>query len=197
MNQDNDESREQLAARRVTAALGSHQVASDIFDDTVADFLGVNRTDARCLDLIGREGRLTAGQLAQSSGLTTGAVTIVIDRLSSAGYVRRVRDPDDRRKVYVETTREFGDIRARIASHFERLMPAILAEFSPKQIEGIVALLELGSLVNRAMAEVLKEHIAPRTAKIADRQARAAAFERAARGAMSRVAAGLPSKAPG
>jgi DNA-binding MarR family transcriptional regulator len=194
VNQDNDESREQAAARRVTAALSAHQVASDIFDDAIANFLGVNRTDARCLDLVGREGRITAGRLAESSGLTTGAVTIVIDRLSSAGYVRRVRDPDDRRKVYVEMTPELGDIRARIASHFERLMPAILAEFSPKQIEGIVALLELSSLLNRAVSDVLKEHIAPKSATVAARQAQARAFERAARGAVSRAAAGLPSK---
>jgi DNA-binding MarR family transcriptional regulator len=197
VNQDNDESREEAAARRVTAALGTHQVASDIFDDTIANFLGVNRTDARCLDLIGREGRITAGRLAESSSLTTGAVTVVIDRLSAAGYVRRVRDPNDRRKVYVETTPELGEIRTRVASHFERLMPAILSEFSPKQIEGIVALLELASLLNRAVSEVLKEHVAPKAATVADRQAQARAFERAARGAVSRVAAGLPPKAAG
>jgi DNA-binding MarR family transcriptional regulator len=194
VNQDNDESREQAATRRVAAAMSAHQVASDIFDDTMANFLGVNRTDARCLDLIAREGRITAGRLSGASGLTTGAVTVVVDRLSSAGYVRRVRDPDDRRKVYVEMTPELRDIRARVAGNLDRLMPAILADFSPKQIEGIVALLELASLVNRAMSDLLKEQVVPKTATVADRQQVARTFERAARGAMSRAAAGLPAK---
>lgn len=189
MNQDIDESREDLAARRVAAALGAHQVADDAFEDALADFLGLNRTDARCLDLIGREGRITAGRLAATSGLTTGAVTVVIDRLSSAGYVRRVRDPDDRRKVYVEMTPELGDIRARVSNHFDRLAPAILAEFSPKQVEGIVAFLEVRALVRRALSDVLRTHIAPKAAKLGDRQDRARIFERAARSAISKVAA--------
>jgi DNA-binding MarR family transcriptional regulator len=173
----------------VAAALGAHQVADDAFEDTLTEFLGLNRTDARCLDLIGREGRVTAGRLATMSGLTTGAVTVVIDRLSSAGSVRRVRDPDDRRKVYVEMTPELDAIRARVSNHFEKLAPAILGEFSPKQIEGIVAFLEVRALVKRALSEVLRTHIAPKAAKLGDREERARAFERAARGAITRAAA--------
>jgi DNA-binding MarR family transcriptional regulator len=193
MNQDTRLSRDRIA--RVVDAVRDHQVANDIFDDVLSDFLGINRTDARCMDLIDREGRMTAGKLATESGLTTGAVTIVLDRLERAGYVRRVRDPADRRKVYVEMTTEMRDIGARVFSHFEKLTPAILEDFSPKQIEGLVAFLELGSLVNRAMSDVLKEHIAPKTATVADRLEQAREFERAARGTMSKVAATLQARA--
>jgi len=195
MAQDIDLSRQK--ASRVVNAVRAHQVASDIFDDALAEFLGINRTDARCMNLLDREGRMTAGKLATESGLTTGAVTVVLDRLERAGYVRRVRDPADRRKVYVEKTPEMRDIGARIFSHFEKLTPAIVEEFSPKQIEGIVAFLELGSLVNRAMSDILREHVAPKSATVANRQEQAKAFERAARGAVSKVAAGLPSKPAG
>jgi DNA-binding MarR family transcriptional regulator len=56
----------------------------------------------RCLDLIGRLGPLTAGRLAEESGLTTGAVTFILDHLEEAGMVTRRRDTEDRRRVWVE-----------------------------------------------------------------------------------------------
>jgi DNA-binding MarR family transcriptional regulator len=79
-------------------------VANDIADQAVADYLGINRTDARCLDIIGRVGGVTAGRLARESGLSTGAVTTVLDRLERAGLARRRSDPDDGRRVLVEMT---------------------------------------------------------------------------------------------
>jgi DNA-binding MarR family transcriptional regulator len=80
------------------------QSAVDELDEAAAKALGVNRTDMRCLDIIDREGAVTAGRLAEASGLTTAAVTAVLDRLERAGYARRVRDDRDRRRVHVELT---------------------------------------------------------------------------------------------
>ena len=74
------------------------------FDDATADRLGINRTDLNCIDIIERHGGITAGELAAEAGLTTGAVTAVIDRLERAGYARRVRDDEDRRRIKVEVT---------------------------------------------------------------------------------------------
>ena len=79
-------------------------VANDIADHAVADYLGINRTDARCLDIIERLGGVTAGRLARESGLSTGAVTTVLDRLERSGLARRTSDPGDRRRVLVEMT---------------------------------------------------------------------------------------------
>ena len=81
----------------------------DEFDEAAAERLGINRTDLRCMDILGRYelttgGHMTAGQLAEASGLTTGGVTAVIDRLQKLGYVRRVQDSADRRRVLVEVT---------------------------------------------------------------------------------------------
>jgi DNA-binding MarR family transcriptional regulator len=81
-----------------------HQNAQDAFDDAACAFLGINRTDGRCLDILDQHGQMTAGALAQESGLSTGAVTTLLDRLERAGYVRRVRDTADRRRVLVELT---------------------------------------------------------------------------------------------
>jgi DNA-binding MarR family transcriptional regulator len=77
------------------------------FDALAAKRLGVSTTDLHCLNIIESNGGVTAGDLARLSGLTTGAVTGVIDRLEDTGYARRVADPADRRKVNVEVTDEF------------------------------------------------------------------------------------------
>lgn len=76
-----------------------------MFHQAVADVLGLHVTDHKCLDLVYRFGAMPAGRLAELTGLTTGAVTGIIDRLEKAGYVRRANDPKDRRRTIVEPTR--------------------------------------------------------------------------------------------
>lgn len=80
--------------------------AASEFDEGLAKKLKLSRTDMRCLELIGQHGPLTAGQLALESGLTTGAVTFILDRLEEAGMVARRRDTEDRRRVWVEIVPE-------------------------------------------------------------------------------------------
>ena len=79
---------------------------SVLISDAVAKLVGLNSTDLECLDLLGLAGATTAGQLATATGLTTGAMTAVIDRLERAGFARRVRDAGDRRCVLVEARLE-------------------------------------------------------------------------------------------
>ena len=76
-----------------------------MFHQAVADVLGLHITDHKCLDIIYRYGAMPAGRLAELTGLTTGAVTGIIDRLEKSGYVRRTDDPKDRRRIIVEPTR--------------------------------------------------------------------------------------------
>jgi DNA-binding transcriptional ArsR family regulator len=76
--------------------------ATVMFHSAVAERAGLSATEHKAMDILSRAGPLTAGQLAEHTGLTTGAVTGLIDRLEGAGFVRRARDPDDRRKVIVE-----------------------------------------------------------------------------------------------
>jgi DNA-binding MarR family transcriptional regulator len=75
-----------------------------MFHQAIADVLGLHITDHKCLDLITRYGAMPAGRLAELTGLTTGAVTGIIDRLEEAGYVRRTNDPKDRRRTIVQPT---------------------------------------------------------------------------------------------
>lgn len=82
--------------------------ASAMLGHAVAERLGLHPTDWECVTLLvdAEEGSMTAGQLAQLTGLTTGAITGVIDRLEAAGYARRERDKDDRRRVIVRLVPE-------------------------------------------------------------------------------------------
>jgi DNA-binding MarR family transcriptional regulator len=81
---------------------------SVLLSDTVAKLVGANSTDLECLDLLSLSGPMTAGQLAAHTGLTTGAITGVIDRLERAGFARRLRNTEDRRSVIVEVVQERG-----------------------------------------------------------------------------------------
>ncbi len=116
------------------------QEATARFDEAVAEAIGVNRTDMRCLEVVGREGPVTAGRLAEATGLTTGAMTTALDRLERAGLARRTRDTADRRRVLVEMTpkavggaaRLFGEHIAHAERMYRRLNQAqleLLLEF--------------------------------------------------------------------
>jgi DNA-binding MarR family transcriptional regulator len=76
-----------------------------LFHQAVADVVGLHITDHQCMHFIHRYGAMPAGRLAELTGLTTGAVTGIIDRLEKAGYVRRTNDPKDRRRIIVEPVR--------------------------------------------------------------------------------------------
>jgi DNA-binding MarR family transcriptional regulator len=76
-----------------------------MFHQVLADELGLYITDHKCMDIIHRFGAMPAGKLGEMTGLTTGAITGMIDRLEKAGYVRRTNDPKDRRKTIVEPVR--------------------------------------------------------------------------------------------
>lgn len=93
-----------------------------LIHQAVAHRFGLNPTDLKCLDLARHEDRLTAGRLAEVTGMSTSAITAVLDRMERAGFIERRRDTNDRRKVFVvstgrrelETTRAFAPLRAAV-----------------------------------------------------------------------------------
>jgi DNA-binding MarR family transcriptional regulator len=132
------------------------QTAVDEMDDAATRALGINRTDGRALDVIDREGPITAGKLAERSGLTTAAVTTVIDRLEAAGYARRVRDPDDRRRVLVELTplarQRAADIWGPLADTAKEL-----ANYSIEELELLRDFARRSRELNQARAAEVRE----------------------------------------
>ncbi|HEY6443863.1 MAG TPA: MarR family transcriptional regulator [Candidatus Acidoferrales bacterium] len=81
----------------------------DRLDEAAAARLRISRTDFRCLDILSRGSAITPGRLAKEMGLTTGAITALLDRLEKAGYVMRRRDLKDRRRILVEPSKRATD----------------------------------------------------------------------------------------
>lgn len=97
-----------LSNERIERLLGLERAVrqttgqSTMVSEAIARRFNLTSSDLECLDLVcAAEGTLSAGQLAEASGLSTGAITGVVDRLERAGYVTRERDPADRRRVVV------------------------------------------------------------------------------------------------
>ena len=133
------------------------QTANQTFDHAVADLLGINQTDFRCVDVIQRTGRITAGDLARASGLTTGAVTTVIDRLERAGYARRVADPSDRRRVLVEITPKLLRMTEEYYAPLAKAAYEAFESYSDEQLEFVREFHRAGSELNERMAAKLRE----------------------------------------
>jgi DNA-binding MarR family transcriptional regulator len=96
-------SRDELI-REFIAAVRASQTATEMLDSTVADYLGLDRSAYRALDILDQEGPMTAGRLAERARLSPGATTALLDRLEEKGLARRARDTQDRRRVLVEVT---------------------------------------------------------------------------------------------
>ena len=90
----------------VLRSLRRVNLQGSLFGQTVAIRFGLTESDIEALEVLIDSGAATAGRLSDLTGLTTGAVTRVIDRLEQAGYVRRIPDPADRRRVIVEVVPE-------------------------------------------------------------------------------------------
>ncbi|CAM4319120.1 MarR family transcriptional regulator [Nocardiopsis rhodophaea] len=90
------------------------------FHAALASHVGINITDVNCLGALDKNGAMSPGELAVHSGLSRGgAITAVVDRLEKAGFVRRRRDDEDRRKVLVELIRDGA--YARLTQTFNAL----------------------------------------------------------------------------
>jgi DNA-binding MarR family transcriptional regulator len=113
-----------------------------LHNQVVAQRIGLGGSDSQFVSLLNLHGPLTAGRLAELSGLTTGTVTGVIDRLERAGYVRRHRDESDRRRVLVAPV---PAAMAELAQHYAeqgRHADAVLRRRDPAQLRVIAEFLD-------------------------------------------------------
>jgi DNA-binding MarR family transcriptional regulator len=105
---------------------------SVVFRYAIADRLGLTVSDLECLDFLADAGSATAGQVAERTNLTTGAVTSMLRRLQQAGYLTAERDPADRRRVIVTLRPErIAELRRpydRFAERVERLVEGYSVE---------------------------------------------------------------------
>lgn len=111
------------------------QNAQDVFDDAAVDVLGINRSDGRCLDILDHQGPLTAGELARRADLSSAAITALVDRMERAGYLTRVRDTVDRRRVLIAGTEQAQDKCSAIWGPIEKESTTFLGGFTDKELQ--------------------------------------------------------------
>lgn len=132
--------------------LGREMSTQTVFlHQAIAQSAGLNATDTKCIDLILRcqEEQVTAGWLSQQSGLTTGAITHILDRLEKRRYIRRVRDTHDRRRVFIVANRARLKPLEPKYEAIGRAFMAVLEQFSDDELQLICNYLEKTSEISR------------------------------------------------
>jgi DNA-binding MarR family transcriptional regulator len=109
----------------------------DGLDECAAAHFGVNRTDLRVIDTLRSRGPLTASELARAVGLTSGGLSIALERLERLGYIRRSPHPDDRRSVLVEATEAVAPIEQEVFGRLGKRMNQLLRGYSNEQLATI------------------------------------------------------------
>ena len=105
-----------------------------LIQQSVADRLGLIPTDLRCLEAVRREPRLTAGRLAEITSMSTSATTAALDRLEHRGFIRRVRDDVDRRRVFVVSTGQLEEESARLLAPLDAVAAEIIERYDDAQL---------------------------------------------------------------
>ena len=143
--------------RALGEEIRASQRAVDVLDDLVAELMGINRTDARCLDILEERGRMSAGQLASESGLSTGAVTAVVDRLERSGYARRVADSSDRRRVLVELTDKARELVWELMGRpMREASGPVIERYSDAELKLLIEFQRRGREIQERHAEALR-----------------------------------------
>jgi DNA-binding MarR family transcriptional regulator len=117
----------QLWLRELNGRL--HQV-----NDAVGSHLDLRSADIEILDLVARRGPMSPGAVAETTGVHPATLTGIIDRLERGGWVSRVPDPGDRRKLQIEARTERGGEMARLYAPMNRSIASICAELTPSQL---------------------------------------------------------------
>ena len=146
-----------LEALRRTASL------MQLMGQATADHIGINTTALNCLNILSFTGSMTAGQLAQATGLTTASITGVIDRLEQAGYAHRERDPHDRRRVVIHlspdvATRDVAPVIAPVFAAWQE----IAASYTDEELELIAGFQRRAETAMRHQLTLMR-HLHPGT----------------------------------
>lgn len=123
-----------------------------LYQQNVAAYLGLYNNDFLSIDILHEKGPVTAGELSRLTGLTTGSVTSLIDRLERSGFVRRQQDPHDRRKVIIVPLYEDKEDVSAAYLQLHEEMVKLASNYSDEELELITQFL------NKA-GSVLEEQI--------------------------------------
>ena len=159
-----DHGRDALICRVMLAERRLQSIAM-LYAMATADALHMNPSDLLCLGILGSTGPITAGQLADIIGLSTGAVTGLVDRLERLDLVRRERDEQDRRRVVLhlnadrteELDKAFVPMLEAAWQHLEQFSDDELRVID-RYVSGAIAFMREATARARAVSEALPPH---------------------------------------
>jgi len=125
-----------------------------LIHQAIADQLGLGPTDLKCLDAAREEAQLTPGRLAEITGLSTSATTAALDRLERRGLIKRLRDDDDRRRVFIRSTGQHESETAHLYAPLAMATAEILDQYTVEQLRLIADFLER---LNQANGELIRQ----------------------------------------
>jgi DNA-binding MarR family transcriptional regulator len=138
-------SSEKPHTREAGVLLGREFITAVVmFHESVGRLLGLTAVERKCLDVLDRCGPMTAGAISENTGLTTGAVTGLIDRLRGRGFVSREADPKDGRRVLVSLLPHPAseELRASVFGPLGADMQALTDTYTPEQLATIADFLQ-------------------------------------------------------
>lgn len=145
------------AINSVIRSLRRVNLQGSFFGQTVAIRFGLSESDVEALEVLLDQGTATAGRLSELMGLTTGAVTRVIDRLEQAGYVRRISDAADRRRVIVELVPEKMIAIQEAMAGYDEKSASELGRYSEAELAVINDFLARMAAVTREEANAMRD----------------------------------------
>jgi DNA-binding MarR family transcriptional regulator len=120
--------------RTLSTLIPAAQTETHSVDEAAAAHLGINRTDLRCLGAVLEMGSVSASRLADSVGLSRGAMTTALDRLEHAGFLRRIHNDADRRSIVIEATQTAKDAITRIWAPIRNEGMVLLKKYSDAEL---------------------------------------------------------------
>jgi DNA-binding MarR family transcriptional regulator len=118
-----------------------------LYQQHVAASLGLYNNDFLSVDILHEKGPITAGELSKLTGLATGSVTALIDRLEKNGFVRRENDPNDRRKVIIVPLYENKEEVSNTYLPLHTAMVKLASSYTDDELEFITQFLGKASMV--------------------------------------------------
>jgi DNA-binding MarR family transcriptional regulator len=129
-----------------------------LFHTAVAEHLGLNPSDHKVADIIALERTpITPGRLAELTGLTTGAITGVLDRLETAGFVAREQDPEDRRRIIVRILPQRVPEVVELFTPISRRLAELCSRHNNEELALVLKFMQGSTEVVKASAEELRQ----------------------------------------
>ncbi|MCG8397955.1 MarR family transcriptional regulator [Bacillus atrophaeus] len=154
MSTRNSRNELEQTAIRIFRQLGTRTI---LFHQAAAQSLGLFPTDLKSADLLNERGPMTAGELGKKTGLSTGSVTALIDRLEKAGYVIREKDPNDRRRVIIVPLTESKKQVKQLFSSLSESTANLCSQYTEEELTLIFDFLRKSSSIMEEELERLKQ----------------------------------------